>query len=254
MTARNEILTKLRTALQSADRSFPPRTVEPLTPETRMTVTTAEGDKLRLAQRFGAELMRLHGSFEIVESAAEARLALINRLLAWMAEEKATHKGARLETGQDRTILSWAPATLPVPGLDDALRDMGMLVVSPTELRSEESRAAVRFVRYGMTGVEAAFAATGSLLVTSGAHTNRAASLLPFRHIALVPFERLYPNGEAWLSEQRQAGTLVDFVRSRANLALISGPSKSADIEMNLTLGVHGPKFVHAILFGKVEG
>jgi hypothetical protein len=92
-------------------------------------------------------------------------------------------------------------------------------------------------------------AATGSLLMMAGPGTNRSASLLPFRHIALVPFSRLYRNFEEWLAERREAGTLIDTVRSRANLTLISGPSKSADIEMNLTLGVHGPKFLHAILF-----
>src|SRR5690349_3843182 len=102
MTARSEILTKLRAALTRADRHFPPQATAPLMAETRMTVTAAEGNKLELAQRFGAELERLHGSFEIVESVAEARLALINRLLTWMAEEKASQKGAILESGQDR--------------------------------------------------------------------------------------------------------------------------------------------------------
>jgi len=254
MTARNEILTKLRSALADPNAHFPPQTAEPLLAETRMTVTAAEGNKLDLAQRFGAELERLHGTFEIVESIAEARLALINRLLTWMAEEKANQKGAILATGQERSILSWDPAALPVPGLDDALRDMEMNLISPTELSTEESRTAVRFIRYGVTGAEAAFASTGSLLVASGAQTSRAASLLPFRHIALVPFERLYPTVEAWLIEQRQAGTLVDYLRSHSNVAMITGPSKSADIEMILTLGVHGPKYVHVILFGKVEG
>jgi L-lactate utilization protein LutC len=76
---------------------------------------------------------------------------------------------------------------------------------------------------------------------------------LPFRHIALIPFARLYPTMEDWLHEQRQQDKLVNYLRAHANLAMISGPSKSADIEMNLTLGVHGPKFVHAILFGKIE-
>jgi L-lactate dehydrogenase complex protein LldG len=253
MTARSEILTKLRTALSRADRHFPPQNIEPLTPETRMTVTAAEGNQLELAQRFGSELERLHGSFEIVESVAEARLALINRLLTWMAEEKASQKGAILESGQDRSILSWDPAALPVPGLDDALHDMEMTLVSPKALRTEESRQAVRFIRYGITGVEAAFAATGSLLVATSPQMSRAASLLPFRHIALVPFERLYPTVESWLLEQRQAGTIVDYFRSHSNVAMISGPSKSADLEMMLTLGVHGPKFLHTILFGKVE-
>src|SRR5436190_3602016 len=121
MTARSEILTKLRAALTRADRHFPPQVVEPLTPETRMTVTAAAGNQLELAQRFGTELERLHGTFEIVETVAEARLALINRLLTWMAEEKANQKGALLESGQDRSILSWDPDALPVPGLDDAL-------------------------------------------------------------------------------------------------------------------------------------
>ena len=38
-------------------------------------------------------------------------------------------------------------------------------------------------------------------------------------------------------------------IRNSANLTLVSGPSKSADIESKLTLGVHGPKELHAVLY-----
>jgi L-lactate utilization protein LutC len=253
MSAREEILAKLRTTLARPALRFPPQDVKALTADTRMTVTSAEGNKLDLARRFGSELQSLHGTFEIVESPAEARLALILRLQAWIAEEAQQAKGIRLGAGQERQILSWDPDALPIPGIGEALKDLDLQLVLPKELRSSESREAIRFVRLGLTGVEAAFASTGSMLVASGPQTSRSASLLPFRHVALIPFERLYPTMEDWLRTQRQQGTLVDYLRSHANVAMISGPSKSADIEMNLTLGVHGPKYVHAILFGKIE-
>jgi L-lactate dehydrogenase complex protein LldG len=253
MNARDTILDRLRTTLARPDLRFPPQQVEPLTAETRMTVTTASGSKLELAQRFGLELEKLYGSFEIVESVAEARMALITRLQSWIAAEIQQAKGVRLGVGYERHLLSWHPDALPVPGLAEALHDVGLTVVTPAELRSPESREAVRYIRYGLTGAEAAFASTGSLLVTSGPQTARSASLLPLRHIALVPFERLYPTMEDWLRTQRQGGTLVNLLRNHANLVMISGPSKSADIEMNLTLGVHGPRYVHVILVGQED-
>lgn len=253
MSTRDTILNRLRSTLAQPELRFPPQRVSALTPETRMTVTHAEGDKLALAQRFGAELQKLYGSFEIVESAAEARMALVTRLQGWIAEEIEQAKGVRLGVGYERQILSWAPEALPIAGVAEMFHDLDLTLVTPRELQSPESRGEVRYIRYGLTGAEAAFASTASLLVTTSPQTFRTASLLPLRHIALVPFERLYPTMEDWLRERRAAGDLADFIQQHANTAMISGPSKSADIEMNLTLGVHGPKFVHVILFGRTS-
>lgn len=253
MSTRDTILNRLRTTLTQPELRFPPQQVSALTPETRMTVTQAEGDKRALAERFGAELQKLYGSFEIVDSAAEARMALVTRLQGWIAEEIEQAKGVRLGVGYERQILSWPPEALPIAGVAEMFQDLDLKLVTPRELQSPESRAEVRYIRYGLTGAEAAFASTGSMLVTTSPQTFRSASLLPIRHIALVPFERLYPTMEDWLHERRAAGELADFIREHANTVMITGPSKSADIEMNLTLGVHGPKFVHVILFGRTS-
>ncbi len=249
MTARDDILANLRSTLARSDLRFPPPNPPPLTAATRLTVTRAIGDQRALAERFGAELTKLHGSYQIVESVPEARLALISKILLWLDEETQARKGMHHDSGQERMVLSWDPTLLPVPALRDALVDMKIQLVTPTELTTDEARNRVRFIRIGLTGVDAAFAATGSMMLRTGPQHNRVASLLPFRHIALIPFDRIFPTIEGWLAERRDAGELVDFYRNQANLTMISGPSKSADIEMNLTLGVHGPKFVHAILF-----
>ncbi len=249
MPTRDDILTRIRTILARPDLPFPPADAPPLTAATRMAVTQASGDKWQLAERFGAELAKLHGSFEIFDSPVAVRLALVSRLRAWAEQEEAARKVAPPVTGQEQMVLSWTPELLPVPGLAETLADTEWRLVAPPELATPESREAVRFVRVGITGVDAAFAATGSLLLISAPGASRAASLLPLRHIALIPFSRLYATVEDFLAERRARGELTALLRDPAAWCMITGPSKSADIEMNLTLGVHGPKFVHAILF-----
>lgn len=250
MTARDDILGYLRHSLARPELPFPPREPQPLDTTARMAVTHATGTESELAVRFGDELAKLHGTYQIVESAPEARLAVITQLLAWAEAEAEARKGTQLETNQERLILSWEPATLPIPALAEALTDLNFTLVTPDDLSSTAARQRIRYIRFGLTSVEAAFTSTGSMLTTTGPQTSRVASLLPMRHIALIPLSRLYPTIEAWLAQQRAEGKLIDLYRQHANLTMISGPSKSADIEMNLTLGVHGPKFVHAILFG----
>jgi L-lactate dehydrogenase complex protein LldG len=248
MSARDEILSGLRKTLDQPNLRFPPANTSPLDLD-RMTVTEALGGPYELAFRFGQELVALHGSYEIVESTAEARLSLLNRIGAWIEAEEAAQKGAVIKTGQERSILAWNPELLPVDGLAVALEDMHLLLVNPDNLDSEQAREDIRFIRYGVTGVDAAFASTGSMLMISGPGKSRVASLLPFYHVALIPFTRLYPTVESWLAKQRDDGALIQAMSEQANISMITGPSKSADIEMNLTLGVHGPKFLHAILF-----
>lgn len=253
MSARDEILSKLRGALTQPTLRFPSSNPTPLTAETRLTVTEAEGDLPMLVERFARELEALHGEALVVETPVAARMALINMLLGWMEEQKAKRTGAFFESGQEQCVLSWDVDALPVPGIGDTLNDIGLTVVTPNDMHDEQVRSATRYILYGLTGVEAAFASTGSMLMASSAPgVNRVASLLPIRHIALIPFSRVYENVEAWLLEKRTRGILVKTFKENANLTMISGPSKSADIEGNLTLGVHGPKFVNAILFNDI--
>jgi len=94
----------------------------------------------------------------------------------------------------------------------------------------------------GITGADAGIAATGSLILRSGPGRPRAASLLPPVHVAILHRERITQSIESWLAEN---GTSLS---DSANTVFVSGPSRSGDIEMILTLGVHGPGEVHIVL------
>ena len=98
----------------------------------------------------------------------------------------------------------------------------------------------------GVTGVFAALAETGTLMMVSGPETPATTSLLPETHIAVVPVERIVKRMEdAWALARRDLGELPRLVN------FISGPSRTGDIDQTIVLGAHGPYRVHVILVGQ---
>lgn len=99
-------------------------------------------------------------------------------------------------------------------------------------------------VDVGITDVEAALAETGSIIISSGPHLSRGSYLAPPVHIALVRTSQILAD-------------LIDYFDgidgpmnqpNRSATVLISGPSKTADIEGILITGVHGPGEVHVVI------
>jgi L-lactate dehydrogenase complex protein LldG len=139
--------------------------------------------------------------------------------------------------GDDTRFSSWNPTQIPLPGLAEALEKANMVRVGQDA-----------DVRVGLSSVDAALAATGSLVVLSGEGRYRATSLLPPIHIAVVSTDQIVPDLESWWTAQKRAG--LEQTRRHSNMVVITGPSRTADIAMQLVMGMHGPKELHVILIG----
>lgn len=94
----------------------------------------------------------------------------------------------------------------------------------------------------GITGVRCAIAQTGTLVLTSD--KGRKASLLPMNHIALVRAEQLVPT----MAEAFELYMFENHMDIPTAWVQATGPSRTADIEQTLEIGVHGPGVVHVIL------
>ena len=129
-------------------------------------------------------------------------------------------------------VFSWDAAQLPY-GLGDVLGDAAF---------GHSPRAQQALAEVGLTGCDGAIAETGSLVMLSAAGRSRAVSLLPPFHVAVVtPDDLCFSMGE-FLHDHR------DRLRSSASCTFITGPSRTADIELTLTLGIHGPGRVAIVL------
>lgn len=99
----------------------------------------------------------------------------------------------------------------------------------------------------GVTGAFCAIAETGTLVLLSGADTPASMHLLPETHIALLRADRIVDTMEDAFDLLRREGGGADRMMPRA-INMISGPSRTGDIEQTIVLGAHGPYRVHIIM------
>lgn len=133
------------------------------------------------------------------------------------------------ENGVRRAVVSNDPEC---DGVTSLLGDLGVAVVELGDT------AATADADLGITGAVYGISLTGSVVVDSMRAGARTASLLPPIHLALLRRDAILPTpGDLF---RHLAERLPDGLPS--NLVFITGPSRSADIELQLTVGVHGPK------------
>ena len=117
-------------------------------------------------------------------------------------------------------------------------------VDSLARLDEGERRAKMLAADVGITSCDLAAAETGTLFLCASPGRERVTSLLPPIHIAVVERDQIVP--DLIDAFDRLAETFADGLPS--NVSLITGPSKTGDIELQLTTGVHGPGEWHVVI------
>ncbi|MDQ0493455.1 LutC/YkgG family protein [Paenibacillus brasilensis] len=128
--------------------------------------------------------------------------------------------------------------------LEAALPEVRLSVWNTDPAEDWKARAAEADI--GLVMADEAAAYTGSVAVLSSPEKGRSVSLLPTVLIILLPVERLRTRLGEILSRFDEAGR----EQLPAGIHFITGPSRSSDIENDLTIGVHGPGIVYTLLIG----
>jgi L-lactate dehydrogenase complex protein LldG len=109
-----------------------------------------------------------------------------------------------------------------------------------TPVPATADRAELLAADVGLSAAQWGIAETGTLVLDAALERHRCASLLPQVHVALLRPSRIL----ATLGE-----TLKTLARPLAPcVTLVTGPSRTADIELKLVVGVHGPRELHVLL------
>lgn len=223
---RAEVLASVRESLKGA-----------LLPSARASIPSREvvhkADRDELVEQFAREIAAVGVQIFRPATAAEAREIVVGLICADKpcAEVK---------------LLAWQDGEIPLEGVGEALAAAGIerLDVSiPADPEQRRLRLAeLGQASVGLTGALAALADSGTLVLLSGPARPRLASLLPPVHIAVVAKSTIFATMSDLFADQPAAA------REFSNLVFITGPSRSADIEQTLTLGVHGPRSVYVVL------
>ena len=146
-----------------------------------------------------------------------------------------------------KSALCWRHSLLDRLGLDEILSQRDIARIDHDSLApydQAERRRRMLAAEIGISSVSLAIAETGTLLLCSRPGQERLVSLLPPVHVAIVEAAQVVP--DLFDAFDRLAADGLQNLPS--NLVLITGPSKTGDIELTLTAGVHGPGKWHVIV------
>ncbi len=177
--------------------------------------------------------------------------------LGWNRERRIEEFTARMQAvrgevyrvERDRWV-DWINSELPARGMRRALVGRGPIAGTVRRCRASGDFELSRYDRavdewkdrlfheidFAITGTLAGLAESGSLVLWPDADEPRLMSLAPPLHVALLQADRLFENFAEMIEKEHWAS------RMPTNALLISGPSKTADIEQTLAFGIHGPK------------
>jgi L-lactate dehydrogenase complex protein LldG len=181
----------------------------------------------------------------IATFSAEEKIAKLKGLLEAMRTEvhlvARDNWGAKLgELLKARGLkgLLYAPGTWMAPDIEKVWEtDGGGLPEKiPYDSKVEDLKKTLFEVDAGITTTCGAIAETGAIVLWTDAQEPRTLSLVPPVHIAVLEADRIYNSFCEIIQVQNWTAGMP------TNALLISGPSKTADIEMTLAFGVHGPK------------
>lgn len=209
MNDRETMLAALRDGLRGT--TTPP--LPPVLPSPEVPVAAR-------ATRFAAMLQQVGGDCEIVHDLAAATRRVTELLAAAEVRSLAVSDAPELAG-----VLAALPPTIRVYG-------------------PESDRTTLLAADCGLSMAQAGIAETGTLVLVAADERHRLCSLLPPRHIVLLPCSRLCASLGAALA----ALSAPDGRPRSPTVTFVTGPSRTADIELELVIGVHGPRHLHVLL------
>ena len=209
--AREEILSKARAALGRRAEAQPPFAALPAAARIAPRIA---GDARTEAELLLSEIAKLGGTTRQIAERAGMQSA----------------RAQLVETERIKRAALWQTRWLKELGLEKSLDDLGVKIVSP-----QSDKFTLADCDLGVTSVDAALPETGTLLLRSSPDRPRMVSLLPRVHLAIMDPSVLCADVGPALAQVAGAGYWL----------FVTGPSRTSDIELTLTIGVHGPKSLY---------
>lgn len=236
MADKEKTLAKIRAALGRQGQAAPPDPLPPFTSSASMSEN--------IVDRFCAELEKVSGRLARARSSDDVKNYIDKMLPRNALVKAAVSDGVMLSRAGIREWLAGRGARV--------LPTLAEFASADSTCEGEEASLMERYKRelidadLGVTSADYAIADTGTLVLVSGGEQHRMISLVPPAHVCLLDEERIVANLTDLMKRVREES--YSKASPPQAMTFITGPSRTADIELSLTLGVHGPRELHVLL------